>query len=118
MRPKHPLTYKQPSVDDLKGTVSDSITHPEDVLEWRKFQFRSFGYAPYLADFLAESRIDLHAMEGLLNAGCPHELATAILMGTAWHGEDDRWNADATEPEEPEDDDTESDQTLSPAASS
>lgn len=104
MPPSHPLNYNRPKTATVKGTVSSLYRpHPEDVLEWRKTRFLQFGYAPYVADFLAESRIDLHAMEDLLANDCPLELATEILMGTTWFGEDPHWGLQEV-PDEPEPD--------------
>jgi len=97
-----PLTYdsyKPVKDDDLISIVSGRL--PEDVLEWRKLRFGQFGYVPYVADFLAHSLIDLHEMEDLLNAGCPHELATSILMGTSPFGEDPNWHYGKDTPDEP-----------------
>jgi hypothetical protein len=94
----HPLTYKPIKHGGLISAVSN--LHPEDVLEWRKLRFREFGYVPYVADFLAHSRIDLHEMEDLLDAGCTHELATSILMGTSPFGEDPQWHYGRDTPDE------------------
>lgn len=88
---KPTLTYKLPDTSIVSGEVSGSATHSEQVLQWREEQFKRMGFMDFVADFLASTRIDLHQMEDLLEAGCPHRTAAEILIGTAWWGDDDQW---------------------------
>ncbi|TQN45089.1 hypothetical protein FHX52_4321 [Humibacillus xanthopallidus] len=52
---------------------------PLDVVEWRSCRLREAGFGPALADTLARMRVDLHELLGLVDAGCPPELAARIL---------------------------------------
>lgn len=85
------LTYKLPSTGALTVEVSEVAIHPEPVLAWREAEFKRMGFVDFVADFLASTRIDLHMMQDLLEAGCPHREAAEILIGTAWYGEDEQW---------------------------
>lgn len=86
------LTPSKPS-DSTSVTVemSEFGVHSEAVLSWRVKEFTRMGFAEFVADFLASTRIDLHQMDALLQSGCAHELAAQILMGTMWSGDDDQW---------------------------
>jgi hypothetical protein len=82
----------------LRSTVSTTIAHPEQLLEYRQDEFLRMRFADYMAAMLASTHIDLHQMEDLLKKGCSHDLAAQILMGTmcgdsreAYSGEDSRW---------------------------
>jgi hypothetical protein len=49
-------------------------------VRWRAGRLMRAGFSPELADQLAvESRIDLHELLGLLDRGCPPDLAARIL---------------------------------------
>ena len=82
---------KKRSLRSVNTIVSDTGTHSEDVLENRAKRFEGMGFTSYLADFLAETRIDVWQMQALLDKGCPHDLAVEILIGTMWSGDDPRW---------------------------
>lgn len=84
-------TLRKVAAPLVKGEVSGSDVHPEGVLSWREQQFAAMGFASYVAEFLATTKIDLHQMEDLLTKGCPHEFACRILMGTHFLGDDERW---------------------------
>ena len=88
----------------LSITVSEG-SHPENILAYRQEDFERMGFASYVAEYLASTRIDLHHMEDLLKKGCPLDVAPAILKGTAWYGNDPN---DVYE----ESDDTESDDAV------
>lgn len=83
---------KERSSSSVIVDVSDTSVHPNKVLEWRQDEFRRLGFAEYIADFLASTKIDLTQMEQLLKRGCQHDYALQILMGTQWSGDDEKWN--------------------------
>jgi hypothetical protein len=59
-----------------------SVLHsapPGDVTGWRREQLERAGFEPRLALLLAGSRIDLHALIGLVEHGCPPHLAARIM---------------------------------------
>ena len=113
----HPLTYKPIKDARVISEVTAAYQHPEDVLEWRRSQFRTFGFVDYSADLLAGTRIDLHDMEDLLKAGCSHDLAMSILIGTTWHGDDPAWiEKESYESDQHESPERESDESVSEPA--
>jgi hypothetical protein len=69
--------------------MSVSTKHDKGVLEFRKELFERLGFDDTMADFLGNSEISPHAMEGLLGDGCAPGTAVRILMGTDAHGNDD-----------------------------
>jgi hypothetical protein len=55
-------------------------TRDDDVTSWRRGRLRAAGFAPDLADAVArDCGMDLHALLGLVDRGCPPELAARIL---------------------------------------
>lgn len=53
---------------------------PVDVTTWRRCRLLETGFAPELAEGIAyDRRIDLHALLGLIDRGCPPALAARIL---------------------------------------
>jgi hypothetical protein len=53
---------------------------PVDVTTWRRCRLLEAGVEPDLADAVArDRRIDLHAVLGLIDRGCPPTLAVRIL---------------------------------------
>jgi len=53
---------------------------PDRVLGWRIERLRGAGCCAGLADSLArDTRYDLHELLGLIDRGCPAELAARIL---------------------------------------
>ena len=52
---------------------------PVDVVAWRACRLREAGFPPVLADSLARTHVDLHALLQLVDAGCPPRLAARIL---------------------------------------
>jgi hypothetical protein len=55
-------------------------TLSDDVASWRRGRLRAAGFAPALADAVArDCAMDLHALLGLVDRGCPPELAARIL---------------------------------------
>ena len=52
---------------------------PVDVLRWRASRLRDAGFPVGLADTLSRERVDLHALLGLVDRGCPPDLAARIL---------------------------------------
>lgn len=73
----------------LIDEVGKATPHNESVLSWREQEFLLMGFEPHEALALAKTRIDLHHMFKLLRAGCPHQFAWQILLGTCFAGEDD-----------------------------
>lgn len=55
-------------------------TEAERVERWRIEYALDLGYAPASALTIALSAADLHHLEDLIRAGCPHELAAQILL--------------------------------------
>jgi len=52
----------------------------DPVVLWRTSRLREAGFSPQLADTLArDCAYDLHAVLGLVDRGCPAELAARIL---------------------------------------
>jgi hypothetical protein len=52
----------------------------DDLVEWRRRRLRTAGFAADLADRVArDCAMDLHALLGLVDRGCPPELAARIL---------------------------------------
>ena len=85
-------TTKPAGSSPLMSDMGEFAVHSEQVLVWRKESFDHMGFSELLADFLASTRIDLHRMRSLLAAGCTHDLAAQILMGTTYSGDDDQWH--------------------------
>jgi hypothetical protein len=54
-------------------------TLPDDVLAWRRSLLRRAGFDAPLAAELAAADVDLHTLLGLVDRGCPPELAARIL---------------------------------------
>lgn len=52
---------------------------PGDVRAWRVCWLLESGFAEDLAERLAASNVDLHALLELVDRGCPPELAARIL---------------------------------------
>jgi len=52
---------------------------PLEVVQWRCCRLREAGFSAALARSLARQHVDLHALLGLVDAGCPPELAARIL---------------------------------------
>jgi hypothetical protein len=50
-----------------------------DVVAWRARRLREAGFPPALAEPLARTHVDLHALLELVDAGCPPRLAARIL---------------------------------------
>jgi len=52
----------------------------EDLVAWRRQRLRAAGFAADLADEVSrECGMDLHALLGLVDRGCPPDLAVRIL---------------------------------------
>jgi hypothetical protein len=52
----------------------------DGILAWRRNQLVAAGFPlPLAAKLAADGRYDLHALIGLVEHGCPPELATRIL---------------------------------------
>jgi len=52
----------------------------EDLVAWRRQRLRAAGFAADLADEVSrECAMDLHALLGLVDRGCPPDLAVRIL---------------------------------------
>jgi len=58
----------------------ESSADPDQVLAWRIRRLRDAGFSARLADALAhDTRYDLHELLGLIDCGCPSELAVRIV---------------------------------------
>ena len=56
------------------------MTVSDDVATWRRDALLRAGFGPTLADQLArDGQIDLHELLGLVDRGCPPQLAARIL---------------------------------------
>jgi hypothetical protein len=63
-----------------RGTAADPAVGSSAVAEWRRDRLLAAGFASALAAELARDRdIDLHAVLGLIDRGCPPELAARIV---------------------------------------
>jgi hypothetical protein len=51
----------------------------QTIAAWRCARLVEAGFAPALARELADGRVDLHELIGLVESGCPPELAARIL---------------------------------------
>jgi hypothetical protein len=73
-----------------KNVIPDppSAWNPEDIPGWRREQFNDLGFRGDLLEFLANSRIDIHAVAKLTRAGCDPTLAVRIEAGIDHAGED------------------------------
>jgi hypothetical protein len=61
------------------SSESAAIKDPE-VVAWRREQLLAAGFGPELSDDLARNcGLDLHALVGLTERGCPPRLAVRIL---------------------------------------
>jgi hypothetical protein len=69
----------QPSRPPASPAPCKSPGPPLDVVDWRYCRLREAGFPPVLASTLARTRVDLHALLQLVDAGCPPELAARIL---------------------------------------
>ena len=67
---------------------------PDDIAGWREQQFLRMGFKGNLLKFLAESRIDLHAVELLVRKGCDPVFAVRIEAGKDFAGDDVHFNHD------------------------
>ena len=68
MRPKHDME-----------TGIDYLDRPDRVLGWRREVLERAGFDRRLAVLLATSPVDLHALIGLVEYGCPPRLAARIM---------------------------------------
>lgn len=76
----------------MPATLTDKVPvayHPEVVLEWRIEAFRQMKFPLASAKWLANTRVDLHQMQRLLDQGCDHSTAIRILEGSCYAGEDE-----------------------------
>lgn len=62
-------------------TTAATETSPTTLAEqWRFDQAVKMGFSPALADeVMRHAEVDLHQLNNMLQAGCPHELAYEIL---------------------------------------
>jgi hypothetical protein len=59
---------------------STSKAHEPELREWRRARLIEAGFAPELATRLGwDGRIDVHDLLGLVDRGCPPDLAARIL---------------------------------------
>ena len=52
----------------------------ERIFNWRLRVSLRMGYTLDEAELIAESKLDLHELQGLIDAGCQRELAAKILL--------------------------------------
>ena len=64
-----------------KAGVTSKLQMPdEDLVAWRRQRLCAAGFAAGLADEVSrECGMDLHALLGLVDRGCPPDLAVRIL---------------------------------------
>jgi hypothetical protein len=68
------------SVQPTRGLANCLRRHPaRDVRAWRVCWLLESGFSRELAQSLAATDIDLHALLELVDRGCPPELAARIL---------------------------------------
>jgi hypothetical protein len=59
-------------------TTPDSAV--DEVVRWRRAQLADAGFpAPRAAEIASDTRFDLHALIGLVESGCPPDVAIRIL---------------------------------------
>jgi hypothetical protein len=51
----------------------------QTIAAWRRARLLDVGFEPALARELADGRVDLHELIGLVESGCPPHLAARIL---------------------------------------
>jgi hypothetical protein len=67
-------------VDLRTGALSDTDRAASEIAAWRRSRLRRAGFDDTLAERLArECAVDLHALIGLVERGCPPPLAARIL---------------------------------------
>lgn len=66
--------------DDLIFTLDDGTDEELRVLLWREEQLLKAGFPADLARYVSECEADLHVAIGLLEHGCPLDLAERILL--------------------------------------
>ena len=65
---------------DLRSGNQTGGTEAGDIVAWRRARLRRAGFDRQLADQLSrDCGVDLHALIGLIERGCPPELAARIL---------------------------------------
>jgi hypothetical protein len=59
--------------------ATNSTQSERELREWRRHRLMSGGFEPGLAEQLAQDRrFDIHELLGLVDRGCPPELAARI----------------------------------------
>ena len=67
-------------MDLVTGQQAEIGPEAARVIDWRCARLRHAGFEPQLAEELSrESSVDLHALTGLVERGCPPPLAARIL---------------------------------------
>jgi hypothetical protein len=67
-------------VDLTTGQQAGAGQEAANVVAWRRARLRHAGFDPALAEALSrEPGMDLHALTGLVERGCPPPLAARIL---------------------------------------
>jgi hypothetical protein len=67
-------------VDLITGQHAEAGQEAANVIAWRRARLRHAGFDSRLAEELSrESGVDLHALTGLVERGCPPPLAARIL---------------------------------------
>jgi hypothetical protein len=67
-------------VDLITGQQAEAGQEAADVIAWRRARLRHAGFDSGLAEELSrETGVDLHALTGLVERGCPPPLAARIL---------------------------------------
>lgn len=64
----------------MSGSHSEPSADSDRVVAWRIERLRGAGFSARLADTVShDRRYDLHELLGLIDRGCPPELAARIL---------------------------------------
>ncbi len=56
-----------------------TLTEQDKVQHWRERRILELGYQPEIAEVCALAELDWHALDHLIRAGCPLDLAIKVL---------------------------------------
>lgn len=73
-------------------------TEDQNILKWRLQQFLQMGFDPQRAQELAQSKIDWHEIQNLVNRGANPEVAVSILSKATKNWKEDYDYRDAADP--------------------
>lgn len=74
-----PRTGGQSGNGGQAGREGQAAREPADAVAWRRARLRKAGFGTALTEQLShECGVDLYALIGLVERGCPHHLAARI----------------------------------------